>query len=105
MEYVPKYDATTFEDQCDNLLHASILASFSYIPPSSHEAPPSVPSSSSLKLKSLPKVFKYAFLCLRETFLMILANDLNLDQNIQVLDLLRENKGSIRVDLRRHSWN
>ena len=37
MEYEPKYDVFAFEGQCDNSLHASILASLSSIPPSTHE--------------------------------------------------------------------
>ena len=69
MEYEPEYDAFAFEDQCDDSLHASILASLSSIWPSSHEAPPSVASSSSFDMKPLPKMLKYVFLGLNETLL------------------------------------
>jgi len=54
--------------QCDDSLHASIIASLPSFPSPSHEALPSLPSSSSLELKSLPNSLKYAFLDLNETF-------------------------------------
>jgi len=76
-EYEPEYDAFTFDDQCDDSLHASILASFTTMSSSSHEAPPSVPSSSYLNLKPLPNMLKYVFLGPNETFPVILADDLN----------------------------
>jgi len=79
MEYEPEFDTFVSEEQCDNSLHASILASLSSIPSPSHVAPPSVPSSSSLKLKPLPDTLKYAFLGLNETFHVIIVNDLNSD--------------------------
>ena len=92
MEYTPEHDVFAFEDQCDDSLQASVLTSLSSILPSSHEAPPNVLLSSSFELKPLPNTLKYAFLGLNETFCMILANDLNLNQETQVLDLLRKNK-------------
>jgi len=95
MEYEPEYDAFIFEDQCDDSLHASILASPFSIFLSSNEAPPGVPSSSSHELKPLPNTLEYAFLNSNKTFPMLLANDLNLDQKSQVLDFLRENKEAL----------
>ena len=79
LEYEPKYDAFAFEDQCDDSLHASILAFLTSISSSSHKAPPSVPSSSSLDLKPLPNTLKYAFLGPNEAFPVICVNDLSLD--------------------------
>jgi len=61
MEYELEFSTFAFEKQCDDSLHASILASFSSIPSPSHEALPSVHSSSSLELKPLPNTLKYAF--------------------------------------------
>ena len=57
-------------------LHPSVLF------PSSHKASTSVPLFSSVELKPLPNTLKYAFLGLNETFPMIFANDLNVDQEI-----------------------
>jgi len=54
MKYKPEFDAFAFEEQCDDLLHASILAYFSSLPSLSCEALPSIPSSSSLELKCFP---------------------------------------------------
>jgi len=62
MEYEAEYDIFAFNDQCDDLLRASILASISSLLSPSLESLPSVPSSSSLELKSLPDALKYAFL-------------------------------------------
>jgi len=87
IEYEPEYNAFAFEDQCDDSLHASILASFTSMSSSSHEALPSVPLSSSLDMKTLPNTLKYVFLGPNKTFHVILANDLNLNQESQVLDL------------------
>ena len=42
---------------------------------------------------------KYAFLVLDENFSVTIANNLNLDQQTQVLDLLRENKEGLRWTL------
>jgi len=61
MEYEPEYDALAFEDQYDDSLQAYIVALLSSIPPLSYEAALSVPSSSSLELKPLPNMLKYAF--------------------------------------------
>jgi len=83
-----------FEDQCDDSLHASILASLSSMPPS-HEAPFSVQSSSSLELKPLPDTLKCAFLGPNETFPVMVTNDLNSVEEIQVLNLLMENKEAL----------
>jgi len=46
-------------------------------PSPSQEVLPSVPSSLSLKLKSHPNTLNYAFIGLKESFPMILANDVN----------------------------
>jgi len=62
MGYEPKNDTFAFEDHCDDSFYASILASLSFIPTPSHEAPPSLPSSYSLEQKPLPNTLKYAFL-------------------------------------------
>jgi len=40
-------------------------------------------------------MLKYAFLDPNETFPVIIANDLNSDQEIEVLDLLRENQDAL----------
>ena len=84
-----------FHDQCDDSLHVSILASISSLLSPSHEAPSSVPSSSSLGLKALLNKLKYTFLDPNESFPLIIANDLNLGQENQVLDFLRENKKAL----------
>ena len=52
-------------------------------------------SSFSLDLKPLPNTLKYAFLGPNGIFPGTLANDLNLDEEMQVLDLLRENKEAL----------
>ena len=49
--YEPEYDMFAFDDQCDDLLLASLLTSIYALSSSSYEAPPSVLSSSSLGLK------------------------------------------------------
>ena len=59
MEYEPEYDAFAFEDQCVDSLYASILVSFTSMSSSSHEAPPSAPSSSSLDMKPVLNMLKY----------------------------------------------
>jgi len=41
MEYEPEFDTFAFKEQSEDLLHASILASLSFLPTPSHEAPPS----------------------------------------------------------------
>jgi len=79
MGYESKFDTFASEEQYDDSLYASSLASLSSFPSPSHEALPSVPPSSSLELKPLPNTLKYAFLGPNETFPMIIANDLNLD--------------------------
>jgi len=43
--YELEYNIFAFDDQCDDLLHASILASISSPSSPSHEALPSLPSS------------------------------------------------------------
>ena len=50
-EYEPEFDTFAFDEQCDDSLHASLLASLTSLPLSFHEALPNVPSSSSLELK------------------------------------------------------
>ena len=102
MEYKPEFDTFAFEEQCNDLLHALIFASLSSLPSPYHVAPPSVLSSSSLELKPLPNTFKYAFLGSNETFPVIIANDSNLDQEIQFLDLAKGKPRGSRVDLRRY---
>jgi len=62
MECEPEFDTFAFDEQCDDSLHASLLASLTSFPLSFHEALPSVASSSSLELKLLPSTLKYAFL-------------------------------------------
>jgi len=94
MEYQSEYDAFVLKDQCDDSLYESIHASLSF-PLSSHEAPFNVSSSSSLDLKPLLNMLKYAFLGPNKTFPVIRATDLNSDQESQVLDLLRENKEAL----------
>jgi len=94
MAYEPEHNALAIEEQCDDSLQASILASPSSTPSPSHKAPLSMPSSSSLELKPPPNTLKYAFLEPNRTLSMILANDLNSNQETQVLGLLRENKAA-----------
>jgi len=55
-----EHDTFAFDEPYDDLLHASILPSISLLSPC-HEALPSMPSSSSLELKSFPNTLKYAF--------------------------------------------
>ena len=71
MEYEPTYDVFAFDDQCDDLIHASTLASISSRPALSHESMPFVRSSSSLELKLLLDALKYVFLCLSMSFPLI----------------------------------
>ena len=85
MEYEPEFDTFVYKEQYDDSLHASILASLSSFPSPFHKALRSVSLSSSLKLKPIFNTQKYAFLRPNETFLMIIANNLNLDQETQVL--------------------
>ena len=92
MEYEPEFNTFAFDEQSNDLLDALIFASISSLPSPSHEAPPSVPSSSSLKLKPLPNTLKSIFLGLNKSFPMIITNDLNSDQETEVLDLLRKRK-------------
>jgi len=53
----PKYDTFVFNDQCDDLMHASI----SSFPSASHESLPCAPISLSLELKPLFNTLKSAF--------------------------------------------
>ena len=62
MGHEPEFDTFAFEEQYDESLRASILASLSSFPSPFHEALPNVSSSSSLELKSLLNTLKYAFL-------------------------------------------
>jgi len=80
VEYEPEFDTFAFDEQCDDSLHASLLAYLTSLSPSSNESLPSEPSSSSLELKPLPSTLKYGFLGPDETFPMLLANHLTLDQ-------------------------
>ena len=95
MEYEFKYDTFVFDDQCDDLLHISILASIFNFSFPSLKAPPNMLSSSSLKLKLLLDILKYAFFGPIESFPIIITNDLDLDQETQVLDFLKENKEAL----------
>jgi len=54
MEYDLEFNKFAFDEQCDDSLHARLLASLISLPLSSHEALPSVPSSCALELKPLP---------------------------------------------------
>jgi len=49
----------------------------------------------SLDLKPLPDSLKYAFLGPNESFLLIIAFDLDQDQDGKLPDLLRENKEAL----------
>ena len=95
MQYEPEFETFSFNEQCDDSLHASLLASLTSLPLSSNESLPSETSSSSLELKPLPITLKYAFLEPDETFHVILANHLTLDQEKQVLHLLWENREAL----------
>jgi len=95
MEYEPEFDTFSFDEQRDDSLHASLLASLTSLPLSPNESLPSEPSSSSLELKPLPSTLKYAFLGPNETLPVILANHLTLHQEKQVLDLLRANREAL----------
>jgi len=74
MKYELEFDTFAFEEQCDDSLHAFILAYLSSLPSPSHEARPSVPSSSSLELKPLPNTIKFAFLGSNEVFPVTITN-------------------------------
>ena len=97
MEYKPKYDIFAFDDECEDFLHASNLASISSSPYQTEE-----PSTSMLKLKpSLIPSNMHSWICMI-FFPIISVNDLNPNQETQVLDWLREIKNDFRADLKRH---
>jgi len=82
----PGYDDFEFDDLCstaDCLLTAA-----------SESGPESV-SPPALELKPLPDSLKYAFLGLHESFLVIIASDLDMDQRTKLIALLRENKKAL----------
>jgi len=54
MDYEPEFDIFAFDEQCDDSLHASLLASLTSLPAPSNDHLPSASSSSSLELKPLP---------------------------------------------------
>ena len=82
----PKYDAFEFDDLysiADCLLTAaSESASETVSPPA-------------LELKPLPDSLKYAFLGPNESFPIIIASDLDGDQETKLIALLRENKEAL----------
>ena len=96
MKYELEFDTFAFEEQCDDSLHAFILASLSSLPSPSHEARPSVPSSSSLELKPLPNTIKFAFLGSNEVFPVIITN------YYPSLKLVKGKPRGYWGDLRRH---
>jgi len=95
MNYEPEFDTFAFDEQCDDSLHAYLVTSLTSLPTPSNDHLPNAPSSSSLELKPLPSTLKYAFFGPDETFRLILANDLTLDREKQVLDLLKENQEAL----------
>ena len=56
--------------------------------------------SVALELKAPPDSLKYAFLGSDESLSIIIASDLDWDQEDKLISLLRENKGSFRMDFR-----
>src|SRR5436853_4969401 len=53
------------------------------------------PQSSKLELKILPDTLKYVFLGSNDTFPLIIASDLNADQEDQLIKFLKEQKEAI----------
>jgi hypothetical protein len=56
---------------------------------------PSLKSPPKLELKPLPDKLKYAFLHINDTFLVIIASDLQKDQEDNLLEVLKEHKEAI----------
>ena len=56
---------------------------------------PSLESSPKLELKPLPDRLKYAFLGSNDTLLVIIASDLQKDQDDSLLEMLKEHKKAI----------
>ena len=57
--------------------------------------PPSIESSLSLELKTLPKHLKYTYLCEQETLSVIVASDLTDGQEEDLMTILRKYKKAI----------
>ena len=77
----------------DKCIHSCIYLS---LPSLSHKLMRCVPSFASLELKPLFDTLKYIFLGSNQSFLMIIANYLNLAWENQVLNLLWKNKEASR---------
>ena len=100
MNYEPEFDTFAFDEQCDDSLHASLLASLTSLSTPSNDHLPSAPSSSSLELKPLPSALKYVFLGPDETFPVILRFDSG--PRKASLRLVEGEPRGFRVDLGRH---
>jgi len=79
----PKCDIFQFDDLCSD--SACLIASASEF-----EYP-----HTSLELKPLPDSLKHVFFRPDESLLVIIASDLNQDQQEKLIDLLRENKEAL----------
>jgi len=79
----PEYDVFQFDDLC-SASECAISSTFE------HNSP-----SASLDLNPLPDSLKYSFLGPDDSFPVIIASDLNRDQEEKLFDLLRENKEAI----------
>ena len=82
----PEYDAFEFDDLCSTI-DCSLTATY--------ESAPEFVSPPALELKPLPDSLKYAFLGPYESFLVIIASDLDVDQRTKLIALLRENKEAL----------
>ena len=58
----------------------------------------------SLDQKPLADSLKYAFIGLNESLPVIIAFNLDNHQEEKLLDLLRENKETLGMDIREHQW-
>ena len=78
----PKYDAFEFDDLCSTVDCLLPAASETVSPPT-------------LELKPLPDSLKYAFIGPNESLPVIIASDLDGDQETKLIALLRENKEAL----------
>lgn len=83
MDHEPECDAFDFDDCSLDSISTSMTT------------PACEPPTAPLELKPLPDSLKYAFLGPNESLLVIVASDLDLDQETKLLALLQENKEAI----------
>ena len=86
----PEYDVFEFDDLCST---ANCLLTAVYESAAESISPVAV------ELKPLPDSLKYAFLGSYESLPVIIASDLNRDQEDKLISLLRENKEALRWTL------